>query len=102
MKQKNSIPATVQAPVFYNVFLETVKKDKLLIAQTSDPCKFVDMHYPAFELIQEDPLEAGGEISWRGDSSDTLSESVMAVPVRDIAVNILLSEADYDKFRRII
>jgi hypothetical protein len=102
MNTKDSTPATVQAPIFFNVFFETPKRDKILVAQTSDPYKFVDMHYPAFELIQEDPLEAGGEILWDSNVNLDSSETILAVPVRDIAVNILVSETDYDKFRRII
>lgn len=90
----------VKAPVFYNIFLEQVKGDKILVAQTSDPHKFVDMEYPSYPIVQEDSLEDGGVIQWSSDTSQGDPELVTAVPVRDIKLDILVSKINYDKFLR--
>lgn len=86
------------ALLFYNIFLIKESGDKHLIAQSSDPEAFVDMEYPSIPHLSTD----GDEMIWEfPDDEHDPKWSVVAVKVRNIKLDTLVSETDYNKIRRI-
>lgn len=77
--------------VFYNVIEITKKSDKILRAQVTDPEKFVNMMFPGLSPNISDQTY----MDWHNLQGETVIE---AVPVRDLILNTLISEEDYDRF----
>jgi hypothetical protein len=80
--------------VYYNIIEITSKSDKILKAQVKDPEAFVAMQYPELTI---EPEYHDDYIAWNTTEGQTKIE---AIPVRDLTLNILVSEHDYHRFMK--
>lgn len=78
----------------YNVIYCSKVGDKVLRAQVENPHEFVEMNYPSASLNSED----SESIDWNMDNGDVV---IVAVPIRNIVLDILIPESEYNKILRL-
>lgn len=94
LKQVKPQQTVSDTPVqMYNVIYTTISGDNILKAQVNNPYSYVEMFYPAAHIFDEH----NDNTTWEMDGGDV---KIYAVPVRNIALDVLLPTAEFNKIMR--